>query len=65
MVYRALTLITLFIVFPSWSYGQDSTEYDSLKIQLLALQTDVDQINLNLEMTQSKFQSGILIAPLG
>ena len=65
MVRRALTLVIFLAFLTPVSQAQDMPQYDSLKNQILALQTDVEQINLNLYQTQSKFQSGILIATLG
>ncbi|MEM9391926.1 MAG: hypothetical protein AAGA02_15715 [Bacteroidota bacterium] len=38
---------------------------DSLKAEILSIRADVENINLNLESSKSKFQKGIFVATLG
>ncbi|MEZ4944221.1 MAG: hypothetical protein R2804_01720 [Cyclobacteriaceae bacterium] len=38
---------------------------DSIRLEILGLQADVERIHLNLETSKSKFQRGILVATLG
>jgi len=64
MVRRAIVL-SLFISLSFSVFSQTSSSYDSLKSSILKLENDVNAINLNLEQSQKKFQSGILIATLG
>ncbi|MCU0369021.1 MAG: hypothetical protein MUF39_09355 [Cyclobacteriaceae bacterium] len=47
--------------------GQERTQadVDSLKNEILKLRTDVDQIQLNLDVSQKKFKKGILVATIG
>lgn len=63
MVHKSLITLSFFLLF-SFSFAQQ-TSYDSLKQQIIELETNVTEINLNLDKAQSKFQSGILIATLG
>ena len=60
---RKFLLITVLLVSANYSFGQ--TSLDSLKREIIELQLDVEQINLNLEKSKSKFQKGILVATLG
>ena len=60
---RNFLLITVLLVSTNCSFGQ--TSLDSLKREIIELQLDVEQINLNLEKSKSKFQKGILVATLG
>ncbi|WP_420577460.1 hypothetical protein [Ekhidna sp.] len=46
-------------------FAQTPSSYDSLKSRIMMLEADVNEINFNLEQSQRKFQSGILIATLG
>ena len=64
MVYRLISLLFLFFVFHS-TIAQNTPSYDSLRSAIIQLDTRVSQINLNLETSQKKFKSGILIATLG
>lgn len=45
-------------------YGQEGDVAD-LKNEILELRADVDHINMNLEKSRSKFQTGIFVATLG
>ena len=38
---------------------------DSLRREILSIKADVENINLNLEKSKSKFQRGIFVATLG
>lgn len=38
---------------------------EDIRAQVLALQTDVESIHLNLEKSKARFQRGILVATLG
>ncbi|MCA6074919.1 hypothetical protein [Fulvivirga sedimenti] len=57
------TIILLFVAGPVMSQTQD--RLDSLKQEIIHLQAEVDNINLNLEKSRTKFQKGILIATIG
>lgn len=46
------------------AYGQ-SADIDSLKAQILLVQTEVEEIQLNMAESQAKFKRGILVATLG
>ena len=60
------TIITLASFFVSFFlFSQSTSSYDSLKGKILALETEVNETNLNLTNAQNKFQSGALIATLG
>ena len=61
---RRITPLAFFLVIFTTSYSQELS-YDSLKASILSLEEKVETINLNLENSQKKFQSGILIATLG
>ena len=50
---------------PFITMAQTTSELDSLKAEILAVQADVENINLNLEKSKAKFQRGILIATIG
>lgn len=47
------------------SLSTQSQDYDSLRQAVISLDAEVQQINLNLNESKRKFQSGILIATLG
>jgi len=64
MVYRLVTLLLICIFIQSAS-AQNNPSYDSLKNAIIALDARVDQVELNLETSQRKFKTGILIATLG
>ncbi len=57
------TIILFFVSEPVISQTQD--RLDSLKQEIINIQAEVDNINLNLERSRSKFQKGILIATIG
>jgi hypothetical protein len=40
-------------------------DIDSLKQQILKLNTEVSEIQLNMDVSQKKFQKGILVATIG
>ena len=63
MVYR-LSSFTL-LIFLSLSSFSQSDSYDSLKQAIIRLDEKVQRVELNLETSQKKFRSGILIATLG
>jgi hypothetical protein len=46
-------------------YGQTVIQEDLLRQQVLQLQQDVDRIELNLGLAQTKFQRGIALATIG
>ncbi|GAB4229547.1 MAG: hypothetical protein Tsb0034_01160 [Ekhidna sp.] len=57
------TFIFIVLLLSNACIGQ--TSYDSLKQQILSLETRVDKVELNLEQSKNKFKSGILIATIG
>lgn len=63
MVYRLVTPF-IFLILSFHSHGQTDS-YDSLKQAIIKLDQRVNQVELNLETSQKKFRSGILIATLG
>jgi len=63
MVYRLIFLITL--SFSSFFSFSQTDSYDSLKQAIINLDQRIGQVELNLEMSQKKFRSGILVATLG
>jgi hypothetical protein len=46
-------------------YCQEQQALDSLKREIIELEAEVENINLNLEKSRSKFQKGILVATIG
>ena len=64
MVYKVAPIAILLILFSVRSFSQIAPS-DSLKAEILKLDGRVKQIELNLEQSQRKFQSGIFIATLG
>ena len=64
MVYRLVTLFLSLIFIHSVS-AQNSQSYDSLKRAIVELDARVNQVELNLQTSQQKFKTGILIATLG
>lgn len=61
-----LCLITLIFIASNARAQEVSTaDLDSLKQQILKLNTEVNQIQVNLETSQKKFQKGILVATIG
>ncbi|MEM0940600.1 MAG: hypothetical protein AAF600_11995 [Bacteroidota bacterium] len=63
MVYRLILLFLLVLLFNHTPAQTPS--YDSLKQAIIQLNVSVNQIELNLEKSQKKFKSGILIATIG
>ncbi len=63
MVYRLITLLLFISLFISSSAQTNS--YDSLKQAIVNLDVKVNQVQLNLENSQKKFKTGILIATIG
>ena len=59
-----LMLVVLFLSTLS-AFGQQQPNLDSLKYQILSIQSDVEHIHFNLEKSKSRFQRGILVATLG
>ncbi|WP_421872402.1 hypothetical protein [Marinoscillum sp.] len=45
--------------------AQETPAYDSLRREILALRVDVNDINLRMKDSKSRFQSGILVSTLG
>ena len=64
MVHR-LIVLSLLVLISSTLFAQNTPSYDSLKRAIIALDTRVSEVELNLETSQKKFRSGILIATLG
>ena len=62
---RRIAITFSSLIFSFTLFAQSPTPYDSLKSRIIALEAGVEEINLNLEQSQKKFQSGILIATLG
>ena len=63
MVHRLAASLLLIIAYQA-SYSQEIS-YDSLKASIMALDQKVEDVNLNLETSQKKFKSSILIATIG
>jgi len=63
MVYKLIFPFFLFFVSIT-SFGQ-ANSYDSLKQAILQLDQRIQEVELNLEKSQKKFRSSILIATLG
>lgn len=47
------------------SRSQNIVAEDSLRLQVLHLQQDMDRIKINLRLSQSKFQQGMALATIG
>lgn len=47
------------------SFATNAQSLDSLKLEILLLREDVNQIQLNLETSQARFKRGIAVATLG
>ncbi|MEM9857260.1 MAG: hypothetical protein AAF843_07880 [Bacteroidota bacterium] len=63
---KIFTLLLLFIAGSTLGIkAQAQGNLDSLKLEILSIKADVDNINLNLEKSKSKFQKGIFVATLG
>jgi len=62
---RRIAITLLSFTFSFLLFAQPPSSYDSLKRRIIALESGVNEINLNLEQSQKKFQSGILIATIG
>ncbi len=59
-------LVILIIVLPSLSNAQvDTLDIEQLKREVLLLQTDVQNIQINLTKSQDKFKRGIIVATIG
>jgi len=65
MVYRLAPICFLSFIFFTSSAQNDQPSYDSLKKAIVQLDSRVSQVELNLETSQKKFRTGILIATLG
>lgn len=57
--------VFLFLGVSSASYAQKLIQEDSLRQQIVQLQTDVDRVKVNLGLAQTKFQRGIGLATIG
>jgi hypothetical protein len=60
-----LVCATLFLSVVANGQERTQADVDSLKNEILKLRADVDQIQLNLDVSQKKFQKGILVATIG
>ena len=58
-------IVLIFVVSHLYAQEVKQGDLDSLKQQILKLNTEIDQIQLNLETSQKKFQKGILVATIG
>lgn len=63
MVRKVISLLSLLLV-SCFSFAQDGS-YEELKTQILALESKVNEVELNLSNSQQKFKSGILVATIG
>ena len=57
--------LTLLSVSVTRAQVNEQQAIDSLKQEIMRIETKVDNINLNLERSRSKFQKGILVATIG
>ena len=64
MVYRLIAVVILALL-SEIAHAQNTPSYDSLKEAIINLDARVSEVELNLETSQKKFRSGILIATLG
>jgi hypothetical protein len=63
---RVLLVLFLLLSVPIIGFSQSETkDVDQLKKEILLLQTEVENIQLNLAQSQNKFKRGIGIATLG
>lgn len=64
---KTTLLITLGLILSfQFTYAQTQpTSEEQLKQEILSMKADIEQINLNLEKSKSKFQVGVLVATLG
>jgi len=60
---RKIYFLIVIISLPSLVSAQ--SRLDSLENEIMQVRLDVEEINLNLEKSKSKFQRGILVATLG
>lgn len=60
-----LLIFLVFIVFASSAQTSQSQQADSLKLAIINLQSDVDNIKLNLGKVENRFKTGILISTIG
>ena len=67
MMYKLLFTLTLLISCLHQSQAQQASAYplDSLKKELMAIDTRVNQIELKLDKTQRSFKRGIFLATMG
>ena len=63
MVYRLIALL-FFVSFFTTTIAQTNS-YDSLKQAIINLDSQIKDVQLNLETSQRKFKVGILIATIG
>lgn len=64
MVFK-VTASVLFCTCLVFSSSSQTSSYDSLKNEIIRLDTRIKTVELNLETSQRKFQSSILVATLG
>ena len=64
MVHRLIAVVILALL-SELVHAQNTPSYDSLKEAIINLDSRVSEVELNLETSQKKFRSGILIATLG
>ena len=56
----------IFLIVPLAGFSQtDHAEIEQLKQEILSLQSDVDNIQINLTQSQNKFKAGIIVATIG
>ena len=60
---KKLILFCLFV--PLLLRAQQTNDVEELKMQVLALQTNLDHVQLNLKQADNKFKRGILISTIG
>jgi len=58
-------ILTLLLLCLFTTSGMPQSRIDSLQREIMEVRLDVEEINLNLEKSKSKFQRGILVATLG
>jgi|JI102314A1RNA_FD_contig_31_3875137_length_898_multi_1_in_0_out_0_2 hypothetical protein len=60
-------ILLLLLLLPYYMYGQvnQSSASDSLKLEILNMKADVDNIKLNLGRVENRFKTGIFVSTLG
>jgi hypothetical protein len=62
---KPILFFTLLMMVISGYSQQAPTTIEDLKVQVLQMQQDVDNIQLNLVTSEKKFKRGILVATIG